>query len=157
MSGLPWEARERPFSDGSGCQPAFAPGNSPGSSKQIKWSLGALLTALCGLLASPDVEDPLVPEIAMKYLEDYDDYCRSARLFTEKWATGQRPDEANLLFLEDSYSERLDTWNPDFPRHEKPTSVDVVSIQESLRKIYDDRALEGANATNQIDLLNNIY
>ena len=125
-----------------------------GSSKQIKWSLGALLTALCGLLASPDVEDPLVPEIAMKYLEDYDDYCRSARLFTEKWATGQRPDEANLLFLEDSYSERLDTWNPDFPRHEKPTSVDVVSIQESLRKIYDDRALEGANATNQIDLLN---
>ncbi|PVH76054.1 hypothetical protein DL98DRAFT_574700 [Cadophora sp. DSE1049] len=124
-----------------------------GNSKQIKWSLGALLTALCGLLASPDVEDPLVPEIAMKYLEDYDDYCRSARLFTEKWATGQRPDEANLLFLEDSFSEHLDAWKPDFPRHEKPPSVDVVSIQESLRKIYDDRAPEGINATNQNDPL----
>ena len=29
-----------PFSDGSGCQPAFAPGNSPGSSKQDQSSLG---------------------------------------------------------------------------------------------------------------------
>lgn len=59
-----------------------------------------------------------------------------------------------MLFLEDSYSERLDTWRPDFLRHEKPTSVDVVSIQESLRKIYDDRAPEGVNATNQNDPLN---
>ncbi|KAH7395652.1 hypothetical protein BKA64DRAFT_63707 [Cadophora sp. MPI-SDFR-AT-0126] len=124
-----------------------------GNSKQIKWSLGALLTALCGLLASPDVEDPLVPEIAMKYLEDYDDYCRSARLFTEQWATGQRPDEADLLFLEDSFSESLEAWKPDFPQHEKPPSVDVVSVQKSLRKIYDDKAPEGINATNQSDPL----
>ncbi|KAH7369976.1 hypothetical protein BKA65DRAFT_471216 [Rhexocercosporidium sp. MPI-PUGE-AT-0058] len=112
-----------------------------GNSKQVKWSLGALLTALCGLLASPDVEDPLVPEIAMKYLEDYDEYCRSARLFTKQWATGPRPDETKLLFLEDNYSEDLDAWKPDLNFKERPSSVDVASIQESLRKIYDDKAL----------------
>ncbi|KAH6721435.1 hypothetical protein BKA61DRAFT_700023 [Leptodontidium sp. MPI-SDFR-AT-0119] len=117
------------------------------NSKQVKWSLGALLTALCGLLASPDVEDPLVPEIAMKFLEDYDDYCRSARLCTKKWATGQRPDETNLLFLEDNSSEDLDTWKPDLNVHERPPSVDVASIQESLRKIYDDKAPEAMSVT----------
>ncbi|KAL2063989.1 hypothetical protein VTL71DRAFT_4483 [Oculimacula yallundae] len=35
-----------------------------GRSTDIRWSLGAILTALCGLLASPNVDDPLVPEIA---------------------------------------------------------------------------------------------
>ncbi|KAL5323474.1 hypothetical protein ACEPPN_008011 [Leptodophora sp. 'Broadleaf-Isolate-01'] len=124
-----------------------------GNSKQVKWSLGALLTALCGLLASPDVEDPLVPEIAMKYLEDYDDYCRSARLCTKKWATGQRPDETNLLFLEDNFSEDLDTWKPDLNVHERPPSVDVASIQESLRKIYDDKAMS-VTSSNETTLTN---
>jgi ubiquitin-protein ligase len=66
------------------------------------WSLGALLVAICGLLSSPDTDDPLVPEIAQKYLEDYDDYCRSAKSYTEKYATGDRPTEDTLVFNEDA-------------------------------------------------------
>jgi ubiquitin-protein ligase len=48
-------------------------------STDVRWSLGAILTALCGLLASPDVDDPLVPEIAQTYLEDFEKYCNNAR------------------------------------------------------------------------------
>ncbi|KIM96767.1 hypothetical protein OIDMADRAFT_44348 [Oidiodendron maius Zn] len=71
-------------------------------STEIQWSLGALLTALCGLLATPDVNDPLVPEIAQKYFEDYNGYCENARLYTRKFATGQRPAENELTFLDES-------------------------------------------------------
>jgi ubiquitin-protein ligase len=70
-------------------------------SGDTRWSLGALLTALCGLLASPDVEDPLVPEIAQKYLEDYDGYCENARLYTKRFAMGPRPEERDLIFSEE--------------------------------------------------------
>ena len=73
-----------------------------GSRAKIEWSLGALLTALCGLLATPNVEDPLVPEIAQKYLEDYDGYCENARIYTKKFATAERPSEKDLLFFEAS-------------------------------------------------------
>lgn len=37
---------------------------SAGKSTDVRWSLGTILTALCGLLDSPNVDDPLVPEIA---------------------------------------------------------------------------------------------
>ncbi|KAM7192420.1 Prion-inhibition and propagation domain containing protein [Naviculisporaceae sp. PSN 640] len=57
------------------------------SSKKSNWfSLGALLTALCGLLATPNVEDPLVVEIAETYLRDYEAYCAAARFYTERYA-----------------------------------------------------------------------
>lgn len=57
------------------------------SSKMSNWfSLGALLTALCGLLATPNVEDPLVVEIAETYLRDYEAYCAAARLYTQRYA-----------------------------------------------------------------------
>lgn len=72
-----------------------------GKSSMPQWTLGSLLTALCGLLASPDVDDPLVPEIAQLYLQDYDGYCENARLYTKQYATGERPDEASLSFLEE--------------------------------------------------------
>ena len=36
ISGLPCEGKEWACSDGSGCQPAFAPSDSPSSSKQIR-------------------------------------------------------------------------------------------------------------------------
>ncbi|KAH8816506.1 hypothetical protein F5884DRAFT_896275 [Xylogone sp. PMI_703] len=70
-------------------------------SSDAEWTLGSLLVALCGLLATPDVDDPLVPEIAQKYLEDFEGYCENARLYTQRFATGERPDESQLLFLED--------------------------------------------------------
>lgn len=72
-----------------------------GKSTEIRWSLGAILTALCGLLASPDVDDPLVPEIAQKYLEDYDGYCENAREYTRRFAKEERPAEDSLTFLEE--------------------------------------------------------
>jgi hypothetical protein len=67
----------------------------------LKWSLGALLTALCGSLATPDVDDPLVPEIAQIYLEDHETYRHNARFYTKRFATGQRPDYEDLRFLEE--------------------------------------------------------
>jgi ubiquitin-protein ligase len=112
-----------------------------GNSKEAKWSLGALLTAMCGLLASPDVDDPLVPEIAMKYLEDYEEYCENARYYTRKFATCGRPDINDLLFLEDSQT----TVSNPMALEPEPSSSnfdsDIISLQESLRETYDDKAL----------------
>ena len=36
ISGLPCESKQLSFSDGSGCQPAFVPSDSPSSSRQIR-------------------------------------------------------------------------------------------------------------------------
>ncbi|KAH8886438.1 hypothetical protein GQ53DRAFT_658173, partial [Thozetella sp. PMI_491] len=55
------------------------------------YSLGALLTALCGLLASPNVQDPLVPEIAETYIIDFPRYYEAAKHYTHKYPTGDRP------------------------------------------------------------------
>ncbi|KAH7309219.1 prion-inhibition and propagation-domain-containing protein [Stachybotrys elegans] len=62
------------------------------------YSLGALLVAICGLLAAPNIEDPLVPEIAEKYCTDYQGYCKAAELYTARYARTKRPDLANLVF-----------------------------------------------------------
>ncbi|KAK8092805.1 ubiquitin-conjugating enzyme e2-16kda [Apiospora kogelbergensis] len=68
------------------------------------YSLGALLVALCGLLASPNIEDPLVPEIAEKYVTDYGGYCEAARLYTQRYAGPLRPADKDLVFLDGSYA-----------------------------------------------------
>ncbi|KAK0738725.1 ubiquitin-conjugating enzyme/RWD-like protein, partial [Schizothecium vesticola] len=47
-----------------------------------KSCLASILTAVCGLLASPNVEDPLVPEIAETYVKDHERYCEIARTYT---------------------------------------------------------------------------
>ncbi|KAK3362346.1 prion-inhibition and propagation-domain-containing protein [Lasiosphaeria hispida] len=62
------------------------------------FSLGALLTALCNLLANPDVDDPLVPEIAEIYVTDYERYCEAARLYTERYAHSPRPHDEEITF-----------------------------------------------------------
>lgn len=80
----------------------------PTKSYDIQWSLGALLTALCGLLATPDVDDPLVPEIAQKYLEDYDGFCQDARYYTQRYATGSRPPQEDISFSEEN--PLVDAW-----------------------------------------------
>ncbi|KAL8381677.1 hypothetical protein RB595_005793 [Gaeumannomyces hyphopodioides] len=49
-----------------------------------RYSLGALLTALCALLASPNIDDPLVPEIAETYVRDYKQYEQTARMYTAR-------------------------------------------------------------------------
>lgn len=87
--------------------------NSPGGAgnqRALPWfsehvtnhySLGSLLVALCGLLASPNIDDPLVPEIAEKYLTDYEAYCEAAKLYTERFAHSGRPDITALSFPEE--------------------------------------------------------
>ncbi|KAK0647012.1 prion-inhibition and propagation-domain-containing protein, partial [Cercophora newfieldiana] len=50
------------------------------------YSLGALLVAICGLLSSPNIDDPLVPEIAEKHIMNYAEYFETAKLYTEKYA-----------------------------------------------------------------------
>ncbi|KAL3426372.1 ubiquitin-conjugating enzyme E2-16 kDa [Phlyctema vagabunda] len=84
-------------------------------STEVRWTLGALLTAICGLLASPDVDDPLVPEIAQKYVEDFEGYCEAAKIYTKNFATRPRPDVSDIIFPEIEKSpgrtETPDQWN----------------------------------------------
>jgi ubiquitin-protein ligase len=108
----------------------------PRKSTEPKWTLGSLLTALCGLLGSPDVDDPLVPEIAAKYLEDYEVYCENARLYTRKFATDtKRPDLNILHFLEDSK-----------PNETAPDN-DIKSLQDSPRGAHDIGAFKASEPT----------
>ena len=51
-----------------------------------------LLISLCSILMDRGLEDPLVPEEAQMYLEDNEAYNEAARLYTERYATGERPD-----------------------------------------------------------------
>jgi ubiquitin-protein ligase len=63
------------------------------------WSLLALLIAICGLLASPNAADPLVPDIAQKYIEDPDGYYEAAKKWTEQYAkASEKPNEDTLRF-----------------------------------------------------------
>jgi ubiquitin-protein ligase len=62
------------------------------------YTLGALLVAICALLASPNIHDPLVPEIAEKYLTDFDGYCAAAKLYMEMYAQSGRPVDDQLHF-----------------------------------------------------------
>lgn len=55
--------------------------------------------------ATPDIDDPLVPEIAQKYLEDYDGYVKNLKLYTQRYTTADRPADEQLCFSE---KERLD-------------------------------------------------
>ncbi|KUJ14770.1 uncharacterized protein LY89DRAFT_735844 [Mollisia scopiformis] len=48
----------------------------------------------------PDVDDPLVPEIAQKYIEDYEGYVKNAKSYTERFATAIRPPDDDLFFPE---------------------------------------------------------
>ncbi|EXJ66436.1 uncharacterized protein A1O5_10588 [Cladophialophora psammophila CBS 110553] len=106
-----------------------------------QWTLGALLVAMCALLASPNIDDPLVPEIAQKYIEDYDGYCANARLYTERFATDNRPDEKDLLFLEDMSDDTIPEESSRLLSNadSSQSDVDLISLQESLRAEYDDK------------------
>jgi len=64
------------------------------------FSLGAVLVAVCGLLASPNVEDPLVPEIAETYITDYNAYFRAAQLYAMKYALN-RTIPGSLVFADE--------------------------------------------------------
>lgn len=98
-----------------------------------QFNLGALLVAVCGLLADPNVDDPLVPEIAEKYITDYDGYHASAALYTSKYAHAERPNEDDLVFT-DALEGGEETVNP------------ANTSSENLVSHFTD-ALEGGEAT----------
>ncbi|KAK8102152.1 mapkkk cascade protein kinase regulator ste50 [Apiospora sp. TS-2023a] len=108
------------------------------------YSLGALLVALCGLLASPNVEDPLVPEIAEKFVADYDGYCSAARLYTQRYTAAPRPTEEELAFAHDSYATEATTHYeaPDFkPKATiEPSSIGHMDTEGYSRD--DEESLE---------------
>lgn len=53
--------------------------------------LESILLSICALLDEPDVEDPLVPEIAVQYLQDKSRYEEIAREYTSRYACGDSP------------------------------------------------------------------
>jgi ubiquitin-protein ligase len=110
----------------------------PPKSGDTRWSLGALLTALCGLLASPDVEDPLVPEIAQKYLEDYDGYCENATLYTKRFATGARPEYEDLDFSTELETSASGPSPSQMSKFQPESVIDNISLSDSLRPIKED-------------------
>lgn len=70
------------------------------------YCLGALLVAICGLLASPNIDDPLVPEIAEKFVTDYDSYYEAARAYTRKYACQcHAPHDEDLGFADNEPEE----------------------------------------------------
>lgn len=108
------------------------------------WSLSALLIAICGLLASPNVMDPLVPEIAQKYLEDPEGYYQAAKSWTKQYAAiTQKPEENEISFPEDDYSS-ADAANPSptetSARSGQSRSVKFLDqVQTQLRAKYDEK------------------
>jgi hypothetical protein len=85
----------------------------------------------------PDIDDPLVPDIAQTYLKDYEAYWQAAKLYTERYALQQRPEENTLVFLQDQDLEETGAsiYNPPPP---KPKRADTISLQLSLNSAYNE-------------------
>ncbi|KAI0894642.1 prion-inhibition and propagation-domain-containing protein [Annulohypoxylon nitens] len=94
------------------------------------YSLGSLLVALCGLLASPNIDDPLVPEIAEKCLTDYEAYYEAAKLYTKRFAHSGRPSDTELIFPEDG--NKIDSTIEAVKHQLKPTTVSLGPRQVIL-------------------------
>lgn len=108
------------------------------------WSLLSLLIAICGLLASPNVHDPLVPEIAQKYVEDRDDFDEIAKKWTAEHAKASgRPDESSLRFPDEpSGALETETSTEPTPNHKDPENdleYSSSAMQEYLRSKYDEK------------------
>jgi ubiquitin-protein ligase len=52
----------------------------------------SLLLSFTLMLDDPNVDDPLVPEIAQQYQQDREEYNRITRVYTKKYATGDIPE-----------------------------------------------------------------
>ena len=50
--------------------------------------MSKVLLSICSLLTDPNLEDPLVPEIAHMYKTDRPRYEETARAWTQKYAMG---------------------------------------------------------------------
>ncbi|KAK3386774.1 prion-inhibition and propagation-domain-containing protein [Podospora didyma] len=101
--------------------------------KANHYSLGILLVAICGLLASPNIDDPLVPEIAEKYITDYDGFFQSAQVYTQKYAQGSPPKEEDLIFANDD-TNPASLMPLDLKNARKKTVAPSMAGQVSLRR-----------------------
>ena len=54
------------------------------------YEIQSILISICSLLDDPGLIDPLVPEIAQTYCEDYELYCHNARTYTARYAFSER-------------------------------------------------------------------
>lgn len=114
-----------------------------------KSCLASILTAICGLLASPNVEDPLVPEIAETYVKDHERYCEIARVYTLNHAMDLELDEGDILSMDEA-----DDIKPTFMRvpnpvkhsdtdsavHGSSVSSSCVSTRQKEKLLYDHEA-----------------
>lgn len=118
-----------------------------------QWTLLSLLIAICALLASPNALDPLIPEIAQKYVEDPQGYYEAAQMWTKRFASSlDKPDIASL-FLE--YSADPEWSNVIRPIAVKEDVEELVKpLAQSLpylRWKYDDRYI--SNSVNCANML----
>jgi ubiquitin-protein ligase len=105
------------------------------------WSLLSLLIAICGLLASPNVNDPLVPDIAQKLVQDPDHFYEIAKKWTAEHAkASDKPDEASLQFP-DEPSDFLETVSTEPMPLEPENDLEYSSLamQAYLRSKYDEK------------------
>lgn len=62
-----------------------------------QWHAGhtirSLLISVCSLLDDPGLNDPLVPEIAETYCQDYSLYCENAKTYTARYAFAELTEE----------------------------------------------------------------
>ncbi len=108
------------------------------------YSLGALLVALCGLLASPNADDPLVPEIAEKYLTDFAAYWQAAKLYTQRYASDQRPEENDLKFATANVESSLGRYLYEPPEYTpKPDSWSLVDVEFTDLDEYRNEKRDG--------------
>ncbi|KAI2626999.1 prion-inhibition and propagation-domain-containing protein [Hypomontagnella submonticulosa] len=114
LNGLSWKTHQRAL---------------PWFSEHVTnhYSLGSLLVALCGLLASPNIDDPLVPEIAEKYVTDYEAYSEAARLYTRRYAHAERPDDNELIFPDEDNMAGTDAGAGAAEYRWKPTAESIMS------------------------------
>lgn len=102
-----------------------------------RYSLGALLTALCALLASPNVEDPLVPEIAELYITDHQRFREVAREYTQMYARGERPHPESLCYQDESQEHsdlRISVQRNLQQTASVITAADTLSVSSQLNK-----------------------
>lgn len=55
-----------------------------------------VLISILSMLDNPNLEDPLVPEIAETYVRDRDLFHHNARLYTKRYATGEKPTQEHI-------------------------------------------------------------
>jgi hypothetical protein len=54
------------------------------------------MISIMSLLSDPVMDDPLVPEIAAQFIHEKDVYIQTAKLYTERYATGEKPNDEKL-------------------------------------------------------------